>query len=261
MISGNQALWHCFWFWTCIVCRHRRILQREREYVKSMRPWLEKSLELLASSCLLYIQFEMRFRCILSRVFSYDVVTGFIVLVDKANGLLVDMSGALDGQSKLWATERLSVIMVIGHLEHSSASVGLFLSFLIFINLNTWFTGRHLFLFSQHPPIYHPFGWTIIFSEPSWLFLLLGWILICGMPFLKRKKLNESAWLDFITHTTSGIHWHITFSKNLNPRSDLFPSQKKIGQPALEAWNLSGSQKFQKKKKYLAIFATQFCPL
>ena len=68
----------------------------------------------------------MRFRCILSRVFSYDVVTGFIVLVDKANGLLVDMSGALDGQSKLWATERLSVIMVIGHLECSSASVGRF---------------------------------------------------------------------------------------------------------------------------------------
>ena len=68
----------------------------------------------------------MRFRCILSRVFSYDVVTGFIVLVDKANGLLVDMSGALDGQSKLWATERLSVIMVIGHLERSSASVGRF---------------------------------------------------------------------------------------------------------------------------------------
>ena len=74
----------------------------------------------------------MRFRCILSRVFSYDVVTGFIVLVDKANGLLVDMSGALDGQSKLWATERLSVIMVIGHLERSSASVGRFLSLLIF---------------------------------------------------------------------------------------------------------------------------------
>ena len=42
------------------------------------------------------------------------------------------MSGALDGQSKLWATERLSVIMVIGHLERSSASVGLLLSLLIF---------------------------------------------------------------------------------------------------------------------------------
>ena len=36
------------------------------------------------------------------------------------------MSGALDGQSRLWATERLSVIMVIGHLEGSSASVGRF---------------------------------------------------------------------------------------------------------------------------------------
>ena len=64
----------------------------------------------------------------LSRVFFYDVVTGFIVLVHKAYGLLVDMSGALDGQSKLWATERLSLIMVIGHLERSSVSVGRFLS-------------------------------------------------------------------------------------------------------------------------------------
>ena len=69
---------------------------------------------------------------ILSRVFFYDVVTGFILLVDKANGLLVDMSGALDGQSRLWATERLSVIMVIGHLEPPSASVGRILSSLTF---------------------------------------------------------------------------------------------------------------------------------
>jgi hypothetical protein len=102
---------------------------------------------------------EMCFRCILYRVFFYDVVTGFIVLVDKADGLLVDMSGALDGQSRLWATERLSVVMVIGHLERSSASVGRFsYPCLFFIDLDTWFTGRHLFLLSQHPPIYHRFG-------------------------------------------------------------------------------------------------------
>ena len=63
----------------------------------------------------------------MSRVFFYDVVTGFIVLLDKANGLLVDISRALDGQSRLWATERLSMIMVIGHLECSSAVVGCFL--------------------------------------------------------------------------------------------------------------------------------------
>lgn len=56
------------------------------------------------------------------KVFFYDVVTGFIVLLDKSNGLLVDISGALDGQSKLWVTERLSIIMVIGHLERSNAS-------------------------------------------------------------------------------------------------------------------------------------------
>ena len=71
----------------------------------------------------LNMPFEMYFRWI-SRVFFYDVVTGFIVLLDKANGLLVVVSRALDGQSRLWATERLSVIMVIGHLERSSTSVG-----------------------------------------------------------------------------------------------------------------------------------------
>jgi hypothetical protein len=59
----------------------------------------------------------------LSRVFFYDVVNGLIVLMDKANGLLVDMSTALDGQSRLWASERLSVIIVIGYLEHSSVSI------------------------------------------------------------------------------------------------------------------------------------------
>lgn len=87
-------------------------------------------------------QFEMCFGCILSRVFFYDVVTGFILLVDKANGLLVDMSGALDGQSRLWATERLSVIMVIGHLERSSVGVDrfLFLPFFIDLDLVHWQT-------------------------------------------------------------------------------------------------------------------------
>jgi hypothetical protein len=111
-----------------------------------MNPWLEKNLGLLASSCFLCIQFEIRssFRCILSRVFFYDVVTGFLVLVDKANGLLVDMSGALDGHSGLWATERLSVIMVIGDLERSSASVGRFsyhcLFFIDLDNLVHWQT-------------------------------------------------------------------------------------------------------------------------
>ena len=68
------------------------------------------------------------------RIFFYDVVTGFIVLVDKGNGVLVDTSLALDGQSRSWATEKLSVIMVIGHLECSSASVGpLLLSHVYFV--------------------------------------------------------------------------------------------------------------------------------
>ena len=123
-----------------------------------MSLWLEKNLGLLASSCFLRIQFEMCFRCIVSRVFYYDVVTGFIVLVDKANGLLVDMSEALDGQSRIWATERLSVVMVIGHLERPSASVGPLASYPCLLFSLICFTGRHLFLFSQHLPIYHRFG-------------------------------------------------------------------------------------------------------
>ena len=74
----------------------------------------------------------------LTRVFFYDVVTGFIVLLDKAKGILVDMSAALDGQSRIWATERLSVIMVIGHLERSS--VGQIYWYCLFIYfLYTWF--------------------------------------------------------------------------------------------------------------------------
>jgi hypothetical protein len=92
-----------------------------------MSPWLEKNLGLLASSFFLCIQFEMCFRCVLSRVFFYDVVTGFIVLVDKANGLLVDMSGALDGQSRLWAIEGLGVVAVVGRLGRPSVSRILFL--------------------------------------------------------------------------------------------------------------------------------------
>jgi hypothetical protein len=58
--------------------------------------------------------------------------------LDKANGLLVDVSRALDGQSRLWATERLSIIMVIGHLERSSASVGRLLLSLPFLLLLIW---------------------------------------------------------------------------------------------------------------------------
>ena len=122
-----------------------------------------KKLRVAGKFVLSLIQFEdvfFFFQCILSRVFFYDIVTGFIVLVDKANGLLVDMSGALDGQSKLWATERLSVIMVIGHLDRSSASVGRFSIYpcLFFIDLETWFTCRLLFLLSLCPRIYHRFG-------------------------------------------------------------------------------------------------------
>ena len=91
---------------------------------------------------------------LICRVFFYDVVTGFIVLVDKANGLVVDMSEALDGQSRLWASERLSVIMVIGYLELCSVGRFLFLPLPIVLIIGL----RHLFLCSQPRPIYHRFG-------------------------------------------------------------------------------------------------------
>jgi len=59
----------------------------------------------------------------LYRVLSYDFTTGLIVLVDGANGLLVDISLSLDSQTSVWARDRLSTIMAIGDLEHSEVSV------------------------------------------------------------------------------------------------------------------------------------------
>ncbi|KAF8967885.1 hypothetical protein BDZ97DRAFT_1655840 [Flammula alnicola] len=57
------------------------------------------------------------------RVLSYDVATGLIVLIDGGHGLLVDVCLSLDGQSRSWATERLSTIMAIGHLERSTVGI------------------------------------------------------------------------------------------------------------------------------------------
>ena len=48
---------------------------------------------------------------------SYDVLTGFFVLLDNDKAVMVDVSMALDDKSKLWATERLSTVIVLGHLE------------------------------------------------------------------------------------------------------------------------------------------------
>ncbi|KAF9474551.1 hypothetical protein BDN70DRAFT_815524 [Pholiota conissans] len=57
------------------------------------------------------------------RVLAYDAPTGLVVLIDKGHGLLVDVELSLgDGaESAVWVTERLSTIMVIGHLERTPA--------------------------------------------------------------------------------------------------------------------------------------------
>ncbi|KAF8161216.1 hypothetical protein B0H34DRAFT_371144 [Crassisporium funariophilum] len=60
------------------------------------------------------------------KVLSYDVVSGLIILVDGAYGLLLDISMALDGQSRSWATEHLSTIIGIGHLEQSAVGIRLY---------------------------------------------------------------------------------------------------------------------------------------
>ena len=57
------------------------------------------------------------------RVLSYDVHSGMITLLDGKDGLLVDVSLALDFQSNVWVADRLTTIMVIGDLELSDVSL------------------------------------------------------------------------------------------------------------------------------------------
>jgi len=56
------------------------------------------------------------------RVLCYDIETGLAVLVDGTDALFVDVTLALETISNQWATDRLSMVMVIGHLEHSEVS-------------------------------------------------------------------------------------------------------------------------------------------
>ncbi|KDR75764.1 hypothetical protein GALMADRAFT_248448 [Galerina marginata CBS 339.88] len=56
------------------------------------------------------------------RVLTYDVATGLATVIDGKHGLLVNMFLSLDSQSRLWATERLSTIIAIGHLERADVS-------------------------------------------------------------------------------------------------------------------------------------------
>ncbi|EDR08807.1 uncharacterized protein LACBIDRAFT_296251 [Laccaria bicolor S238N-H82] len=60
---------------------------------------------------------------IAGRVLSYDVLTGLFVLLDNDKAVMVDVSMALDDKSKLWATERLSTVIVLGHLERTEVKL------------------------------------------------------------------------------------------------------------------------------------------
>ncbi|KAF9049855.1 hypothetical protein BJ165DRAFT_1401695 [Panaeolus papilionaceus] len=54
---------------------------------------------------------------VVGRVLSYDAQDGVVLLIDESHGLLVDISLALDERAGLWATEKLSKVMLIGRIE------------------------------------------------------------------------------------------------------------------------------------------------
>ncbi|KAF4620625.1 hypothetical protein D9613_000788 [Agrocybe pediades] len=51
------------------------------------------------------------------RVLYYEAKSAMLTLIDGHQGLLVDTSLALDSQSHLWASERLSTVIVIGRID------------------------------------------------------------------------------------------------------------------------------------------------
>ncbi|KJA28987.1 hypothetical protein HYPSUDRAFT_128259 [Hypholoma sublateritium FD-334 SS-4] len=52
------------------------------------------------------------------RVLAYDAGAARIVLAGRTHGaLLVDVALCLDARARVWAAERLAVVVVIGHLE------------------------------------------------------------------------------------------------------------------------------------------------
>lgn len=53
----------------------------------------------------------------------YDSTTGFILLCDKDDALLVDVTLCLDRSASIWVQDNFCSIQVIGHLEKCSASI------------------------------------------------------------------------------------------------------------------------------------------
>ncbi|KAF8236511.1 hypothetical protein L208DRAFT_1159475, partial [Tricholoma matsutake] len=55
------------------------------------------------------------------RLLSYDIATALILLLDKDQAVLVDVSLCVNPSSS-WVRERLGVLMIIGYIETSSVS-------------------------------------------------------------------------------------------------------------------------------------------
>lgn len=56
------------------------------------------------------------------RLLSYDIATALILLLDKDQAVLVDVSLCVNPSSS-WVRERLGVLMIIGYIETSSVQV------------------------------------------------------------------------------------------------------------------------------------------
>ncbi|KAF8829123.1 hypothetical protein HHX47_DHR3000795 [Lentinula edodes] len=59
---------------------------------------------------------------LVGRMMCYDSTTGLILLCDKDDALLVDVTLCLDRSANIWVQDNFCSIQVVGHLEKCSAS-------------------------------------------------------------------------------------------------------------------------------------------
>ncbi|KAJ3969625.1 hypothetical protein EV361DRAFT_803527 [Lentinula raphanica] len=60
---------------------------------------------------------------LLGRMMCYDSTTGYILLWDKEDALLVDVNLCLDHSANVWLQDNFCSIRVIGHLEKLTVSL------------------------------------------------------------------------------------------------------------------------------------------
>ena len=53
----------------------------------------------------------------LYRILSYEPTSGLALLIDGEQGIIIDVSLCVDHNSSSWTRERLSLAMVVGHVE------------------------------------------------------------------------------------------------------------------------------------------------